>query len=99
MALWLPPVAQRAQRAAIENVVLGQVELQHKLDHWNRELKRIDPYLEVVRASEDATHPSLKPGYYHVLRRPPVGQASILVHEGANGEFRDLDSGLFRTLQ
>jgi hypothetical protein len=86
-------------RRAHEARVLQAVELTNKTAYWNRELQKIDPYVEVVWARPQAHHPALKPGYWHILRRSPVGQPTLIAHEGENGEFRDLDSGIFQTLR
>lgn len=79
--------------------LLSQGEQLGRMRHWNQELRRIDPYLEVFRARDDARHPSLKPGYWYALRRPPVGLPSLVCHEGPNGEFRDLDSSILQTIR
>jgi hypothetical protein len=102
MTLWLPPGVTREQAEARDRnnaLVLGAADLHTKLEKWNRRLREIDPNLQLVKASESANHPALKPGYYHVIRHNPGGSPGIIVHEGPNGEFRDPDSGLFRELQ
>lgn len=69
------------------------------LAHFNRELKRIDPYLQLVRADPRSEHPLLRPGYYHLIRTPPDGPPSVRVVQGPDGEFREPDSSLFEELQ
>jgi hypothetical protein len=98
LTLWTPRshIEGRKQHAAD---LLNHVELKGKLDYWNRELKRIDPYLELVKANDNASMPGLKPGYFHVLRHNPGAPPSVIVHEGPNGEFREPDSGLFEELK
>lgn len=102
MSLWVPPAlaaknAELSRQAAAE--YLHHVELHDQLRRWNRELKRIDPYLQLVKAREDSSLPGLKPGYFHVLRHNPTGPPSLIVHQGPNGEFREPDSGLFEELR
>lgn len=41
------------------------------LRHFDAELRRIDPYLSLVKASEAATQPGLTPGFWHVQRDNP----------------------------
>jgi hypothetical protein len=101
-SLWIPPgEANRVmeQRRVDEARLLQNVEQTERFRFWNRELKQIDPYVEIIKAPENATYPGLKPGYYHILRRPPAGIPTLIAHEGPNGEFRDLDSGVFKTLR
>lgn len=40
-------------------------------EQWTKELQRVDPYLEVVRASDTPTDPDLKPGGWYLLKRIP----------------------------
>lgn len=98
MSLWIPPAAKTDA-----SKLVAQLEAEShavgRIRHFNRAVKAIDPYCEIVKADETATHPALRPGYYHVLRRPPVGTPSIVVHEGPDGEFRELDSGILDTLR
>lgn len=84
--------AHRAQVKASVDMAIGQ------LDYWNRELKRIDPRLQLVRAHEKTTLPGLKPGYFHAIRDNGADPPSIHIHEGPNGEYRDPDSGLLEDL-
>lgn len=69
------------------------------LAEWNKRLREIDPYLQLVKARENTTLPGLKPAYYHVIRHNPGAPPSILVVEGPNGEFREPDSGLLEQLR
>lgn len=44
----------------------------------DKELKQLDPYLELVLASPRATDPALIPGAWHVVRHNPIGMDSYL---------------------
>jgi hypothetical protein len=102
ISVWLPERVRREMldvRRRHERMVLEGLELHQRLKEWNRELKQIDPYLELVRAREGAAAPGLKPGYYHVLRHNPDAPPTLIVVEGPNGEFREPDSGLFDMLR
>jgi hypothetical protein len=79
--------------------VASQVETAAFLRTWTRDLKAIDPYLEMVKAREDSTLPELKPGYYAVVRHNPGTQPWVHVIEGPNGEFKEPDSSVFDELQ
>lgn len=70
-------------------------EVTSKLDHFNRELYRIDPYLKVFLAKPMTTVMGLKPNYYHLVRMRPGHMAYVKPIEGPNGEWRDLDSSVF----
>jgi hypothetical protein len=69
------------------------------LKDWNRELKQVDPYLELVFAPEAADAPGLVPGRYHLLRHNPGGPPSLIPLQGPEGEFREPDSSLFQLLR
>lgn len=102
MSLWLPPAEQarqlNSQQAEVAKA-LQHAELTERVGYYNRELRKIDRYVEVFKARDDARFPGLRPGFWHVLRRPPVGQPTFIVHETPDGEYRDLDSGIFQTLR
>jgi hypothetical protein len=66
-----------------------------KLEHFNRELYKIDRYLKVVLAKPNTTVQGLKPNFYHLVRLRPGHLAYIKPIEGPNGEWRDLDSSVF----
>ncbi len=93
MALWVPPAVAQQRTADILERVHGTLE------RFNAELKRIDPYLQLVRADPRADHPSLRPGYWHILRVPPDAPSMIRVIEGPNGEYREPDSQVFEELR
>lgn len=44
----------------------------------DKELKALDPYLELVLARPQATDPALIPGAWHVARHNPIGITSYL---------------------
>lgn len=97
--LWIPESRQEATaRAAAEEhrQMLDELErVAAALDHYNRELAKIDPHLEVMLAKPTTTVEGLKPGYYHIIRKRPGHFAYIKPVEGPNGEWRDLDSSIF----
>lgn len=68
------------------------------MDWFNRELKQIDPNLELVFAPPTAKTVGLKPGRWHVLKHVPGGPPNLKVIEGPDGEYVDPDSGLFDML-
>lgn len=70
-------------------------EISDKLEYYNRELYRIDPHLRVIMAKPNASSDGLKPGYYHLVRIRPGHGTYLETWEGPNGEWRDLDSGIF----
>lgn len=100
--LWLPPSERQRRidrRAEYATSLLVGLAAKERFDDWNRELKQISPYLELVKAHSQARHPALRPGFWHVLYRPPAGVPTILVHEGPDGEYREPDSGLLEMLR
>lgn len=100
MALWLPNGVTREMDDAKKDFtaqVMGQV--QEELERFNKEIRRLDPYTSLVRADPRSKHPQLRPGYYHIIRRPPDGPPMIEVWEGPNGEFKEPGSDLFEWLR
>lgn len=93
--LYLPPSAraevEREQRQMVDELY----DVVSKLDHFNRELYHIDPYLKVMLAKPTTTVIGLKPNYYHLIRMRPGHAAWIKPIEGPSGEWRDLDSSVF----
>lgn len=101
--LFLPPaVTRELQEERIAHYARVAVLTHHAdvMDDFNRELKAIDPYLELVKAKEtiEAGTP-LKPGYWHVIRHNPGAPPSIMTIEGPDGEYVEPDSGVFRQLR
>lgn len=99
MSLWVPDSAAldvQQQRAAL---LRSQVDrYRETFEHWNKKLKEIDPYLELVRASEDAFAPELKPGYWHVIRHVPGSPPSVVIHQTPEGEYLEPNSYLLDRL-
>lgn len=97
--LWIPESRQEAMaRAAAEEhrQMLDELErVSTALEHYNRELRQIDPHLSVMLAKPNTTVEGLKPGYFHIIRQRPGHFAYIKPVEGPNGEWRDLDSSIF----
>jgi hypothetical protein len=97
-SIWTPTSAQQELVREYTSEIMEQVH--DDLEHVNKELRQIDPYTEVLRADPRATHPNLKPGYYHVIRRPPDGPPMIEVWEDPlTGEFKELGSDFFEWLR
>lgn len=112
-SLWLPPSARQAardKRAAYDRAVLNGMALHARLEEWNRDLREIDPHLELVRASVQTSHPALVPGFYHLIRHNPGVPVSVLVVGDRDGRlvlghadeplgFREPDSSLFEEIK
>lgn len=97
--LWLPQDRAQAQAEAAsaeQRQMLEELErVTGLLEHYNRELRAIDPHLQVVLAKPNTTVEGLKPGYYHIVRMRPGHPAYIKPVEHADGSWRDLDSSVF----
>lgn len=96
--MWVPPAVHRDlldERKRLDAATLKGLELLEELKRINVELAKIDPHLELVRASPSATLPGLKPGYYHVVRHNPSAPVSVEVLEGPDGEFVEPGSNVF----
>lgn len=89
-SLWVPPAVSRELRESTEQhraEVIAQAIRDATLAEWTRRLKQLDPYLELIKAKDDATAPGMIPGYYHVLRHNPGAPPSLLPVTGPDGEF------------
>lgn len=76
------------------------VTLRDELDSYNKELKQIDPDLELVWAPETVTAPGLSPGRFHVLRRnPPPAPPLLLPLETEDGGFKEPGSWMYDWLR
>lgn len=100
--LFLPPgVTRELQQERIAHYarVTALTHYSEVMDDFNRDLKQIDPYLELVKAKEtiDAGTP-LKPGHWHIIRHNPGAPPSIMTIEGPDGEYIEPDSAVFRQL-
>jgi hypothetical protein len=75
-------------------------EVSDKLEYFNKEAKRIDPYLSIILAKPNAQHDALRPNYYHFIRRRPGHMTYIKVIENPHtGAWRDLDSSIWNDLR
>jgi hypothetical protein len=103
MSLWVPPTVDarlRDEAARDQAEILGAVShLKGTLEHWNRELKRIDERLEMAWFDEGVSIAGVKPCRYHVLRRnDPPSPWAIIPIEDEQGNFVEPDSGVFEML-
>lgn len=69
--------------------------------HWNLELRKLDPHIKLGRAKPMAYAPGLpvKPGYYHFLRDNPGAPPTVAAITGPNDEFIEPDSSLLERLK
>jgi hypothetical protein len=87
MSLILPPtVAFDLERERM-------VERHAALSWFDRQLKDIDPRLELVRAREHAHAPGMEPGFWHVKRTNEQTLDSYVPIKGPDGEFVEPNSG------
>lgn len=100
--LFLPPgVSRELQQERLAHYARVVALTQHAdtMDDFNRDLKAIDPYLELVKAKETIeVGTPLKPGYWHIIRHNPGAPPSVMTIEGPDGEYVEPSSGVFRQL-
>lgn len=102
MSLWVPPkVSQELQQQTQAHQVelLEMVHRKGVMDDFNRDLKRIDSYLELIWAPGNARAPGLIPNRYHVLRHNPGAPPTLLPIVGPDGEYVEPNSGVFDLLR
>ena len=59
------------------------------LKHFDAELRRIDPYLSLVKASENADRPGLIPGMWHVKRDNPTAMPTFIPLRTPDGKYAE----------
>lgn len=104
MTLFLPPTITRGlqqERLQMQTDLVKMTHMKETMDSWNRDLRQIDPYLELIKAQEnpEVQIHALKPGYWHIIRHNPDAPPSITTWEGPEGEYREPDSGIYDHLR
>jgi hypothetical protein len=102
--LWTPP---KVDRGLADETRAFTADMERMLDRtrgilreFTRDLKAMDPDLELVFFDPDASGPGIVPGRYHVLRKDRFdGPPTLIPIVGPNGEFAEPDSGLFDYLR
>lgn len=98
--LYLPQSVQHEIETDRAEIAMQYMELRGLLDHWNRELQRIDPRLRMVKAHDRVASDSpLKAGYYHVILDAPGHPSTVLPLEYENGEYREPGSWVFEFME
>lgn len=98
MGLLLPEHVVRQVRAER----MAEIALAHRdrvCEEFTRELKLIDPHLELVWWPENGGAPGFMPGRYHIVRHNPDASGSVEPVVGPAGEYREPDSSLFDLLR
>jgi len=98
--LYLPQSARSEIEQDRAAIAMQYYSVKGTLDHYNQELRRIDPRLELVRAKDQVEEGSpMKPGYYHILLHAPGHPTTILPCEYDNGEYREPGSWMYPYLE
>lgn len=98
--LYLPgPVANEIARDRAE-IATQYFEVKGTLDHFNRELKQIDPRLRMVRAHDKVAEGSpMKASYYHILLDAPGHPTTVLPLQHDDGSYREPGSWIYPYLE
>lgn len=87
MALILP---ESAEVAAWKSEQAQQVEFKvREMEHWDTELKRIDPSLSLIVAKPGSEDVGLLPGRWHVQKEIPGAPDEFWPLVGPNDEYRE----------
>lgn len=92
MSVWLPE-STRSELARDQKAIAEMTLIDEACKHFTTELRSIDADLELVKASNNATLPGLRPGFWHILRKGTP--THIMSLEGPNGEFREPGSWMY----
>lgn len=83
--LWTPDRANAERNSVVEGTLRDHIAAGARLE---RELKKLDPYLEVAFVGERAPlYPGIIPGRWHVIRRNPGELDTFLPIAGPDGEY------------
>ena len=99
---WVPPtVSRELQQSTAE--YRGEVHSLARqagiVSSFNRELREIDPHLQMVWFDDGVELEGVMPGRYHLLRDAPGVPPTLEPLCGPNGEFMEPNSGLFNWLR
>lgn len=101
--LFVPPAVAHAlleERRVYAADLARACHTDHVCDRWNRELRRLDPLLRMVRAPEmEVVGTPLVPGCYHLIRDNPDAPQSVTPITGPDGGFREPPGSLLEQLQ
>jgi hypothetical protein len=67
-------------------------------DEFNRELRKMDPYLELIFIGDDAGVQGAVPNRYHLSRRSPDAPATLISITDEHGGFVEPGSAIFDKL-
>lgn len=91
----LPPTTRdeidRDRRETVDNMI----EIAAVKADFDRDLKQIDPYLELLKAKDKTTVVGLKAGYWHVIRLNPGHPVDILPLQYPDGSYRNPGSWIY----
>lgn len=73
--------------------------IEEKLEHYNKVLREIDPYLRLVKAKDDSDLSELKPGYWHLLKLSTTGLENVIVLEHEDGSFMQPGEAMFELIR
>jgi hypothetical protein len=99
---WVPPTVSRELQDSTAQY-RGEVHQMARhagiVQAFNKELRAIDPHLQMVWFDEDVVLEGVVPGRYHLLRDAPGVPPTLEPICGPNGEFMEPNSGLFNWLR
>lgn len=92
--LYLPATAKY-------NMERERLTERHEALQWfDRQLKELDPHLELVKASEHVGAPGIEPGFWHVRRTDPVTRwQQYMPLRAHDGRFSEPHSGHLERLR
>lgn len=112
-ALWTPPSARtyrapKVSREHWEAMLAWEAQVQAAmhweggiLDHWNRELRDLDPFLCLAQARILARVTGVLPGFYHLVRKrdPATATFMMLTPLQVGGKFAEPSEAMLRGLR
>lgn len=86
------------QRRVREADIVLRARTDSLCEEFNRELKRMDPYLEMIFIGDDAMVQGAVPNRYHLSRKSPDAPATLIAITDEHGGFVEPGSAIFAKL-
>lgn len=93
-------LSERYEAEQINREIAEQVDEQIAVaDHWNTELRKIDPGLSLVLGRDDAEGYEIRPSHWAIKKRVPGSVDEYIVLQGPDGQYREPGVWMLEMLQ
>jgi hypothetical protein len=93
-------LSERSEAEQINREIAEQVDEQIAVaDHWNTELRKIDPGLSLVLGRDDAEGFEVRASHWAIKKRVPGSVDEYIVLQGPEGQYREPGAWMLEMLQ